>query len=86
MRRPISNPKTAEALRKTIQHLESDPTVDPQDPAFVHLKCAVLESIMDSEIDKAETAASVQLAEPREPKPTEYTQAARAVKDDPLIA
>lgn len=46
-----------------------------QDPAFVQLKCALLENIMDSEIDTAESRVSVPLAEALEPGPTEPIEA-----------
>lgn len=74
MRRVISNRKTAEALRKTLQHLESDPTVDSHDPAFVQLKLALLLRLMECEIGVAETLASIHLVESLEPEPTEPTQ------------
>ena len=65
----ISNRKTAEALRKTLQHLESDPTVDSSDPAFVNLKCYLLQRVLELEHDTAETQASIHLVESSETKP-----------------
>ena len=59
----ISNRKTAEALRKTLQHLESDPTVDSSDPAFVNLKCYLLQRVLELEYETAETQASIHLVE-----------------------
>ena len=69
MGRITSNRKTAEALRKTLQQLESDPSVDPSDPAFVNLKCGVLQRVMDLELDTAETQASIHLVESPQPQP-----------------
>ena len=63
MGRITSNRKTAEALRKTLQQLESDPTVDSQDPVFVNLKCLLLQCIIDKEVDTAETQGSIHLVE-----------------------
>ena len=65
----ISNRKTAEALRKTLQHLESDPTVDSSDPAFVNLKCYLLQRVLELEHDTAETQASIHLVESSETEP-----------------
>jgi hypothetical protein len=58
-----SNRKTAEAFRKTLQQLESDPTVDSTDPAFVHLKCALLQRMNDYPNDPAETRARIHLVD-----------------------
>ena len=67
----ISNRKTAEALRKTLQHLESDPAVDSQEPAFVNLKCYVLQRMLELEYDTAETQASIHLVDSSEAEPNE---------------
>jgi len=78
----ISNRKTAEALRKTLQHLESDPSVDSQDPAFVNLKCYLLQRMLELDYETAETQASIHLVESTE---TETSEPA-PVKNDTLIA
>ena len=71
MGRITSNRKTAEALRKTLQHLESDPTVDSRDSAFINLKCALLQRVLELEQETAERRASIHLVEPAEPEQTE---------------
>ena len=63
MGRITSNHKTAEVLRKTLQHLESDPTIDSQDPAFVALKCYLLQRLLELEQNTAQTKASIHLVE-----------------------
>jgi len=78
----ISNRKTAEALRKTLQHLESDPSVDSQDPAFVNLKCYLLQRMLELDYETAETQASIHLVGSTE---TETSEPA-PVKNDTLIA
>jgi hypothetical protein len=74
MGRINSNRRTAEALRKTLQQLESDPTVDLTAPAFVHLKCAMLQRIMDSEVDTAETRARIHLVDSPQAEPPELAE------------
>jgi hypothetical protein len=79
MGRVNSNRKTAEALRKTIRQLESDPTVDSTDPAFVQLKCTLLQRLIDYETDTAEALAHIHLVEPIEtdsPEPVEIPKPA----------
>jgi len=78
----ISNRKTAEALRKTLQHLESDPSVDSTDPAFVNLKCYLLQRVLELEHDTAETQASIHLVELSTTNPGEPSSA----KNDSRIA
>jgi hypothetical protein len=71
MGRMVSNRKIAEALLKTLQHLEADPTVDPLDPAFIHLKSALLERIIGLQVSTAEIQSSIHLVEQPEPPPAE---------------
>ena len=82
MGRLISNHKTAEALRKTLKQLEADTSVDPHDPAFLSLKCALLQRIMEFERDTAETRASIHLVESQDPELAEAAPKA----DDTAIA
>ena len=63
MGRPSSNRRIAEALLKTLRHLEADTTVDPQDPAFIQLKCTLLQRLLNLEIDTAEVRSSIHLVE-----------------------
>ena len=60
---PSSNRRIAEALLKTLRHLEADTSVDPQDPAFIQLKCTLLQRLLDLEIDTAEVRSSIHLVE-----------------------
>jgi hypothetical protein len=60
----------AEALRRTLQQLEEDPTLNPGDPAFVNLKCAVLLRIAELE-DMADMPTYIQAIDPPEPDPVE---------------
>ena len=66
MGRSSSNRRTANVLRKTIKDLESDPTIDPRDPAFVNLKCTLLQRILQLENDKAHAEAVIHLIDPAE--------------------
>jgi hypothetical protein len=77
MGRINSNRRTAEALRKTLQQLESDPTVDLTAPAFVQLKCAMLQRIMDSEVDTAETRARIHLVDSPQAERSELAEATK---------
>ena len=63
MGNPSSNRRLAEALLKTLRHLEADTSVDPQDPAFIQLKCALLQRLLDLEVDTAEVRSSIHLVE-----------------------
>lgn len=63
MGRVTSNRKLAEALLKTLKHLEADPTVDSDDPAFIHLKANVLQRLLSLEVNTAEIQASIHLVE-----------------------
>jgi hypothetical protein len=79
MGRVTPNRKTAEALRKILQELESDPTVDSTGPAFVQLKCALLQRLMDCELDSAETPPRihpVDSPEDQSPEPAEMPKPA----------
>lgn len=66
MGRPTPYRKTAEVLRKTIQQLEDDPTIDTQGSAFVDLKCSLLNRIIELETDKARSESVIHLVDARE--------------------
>ena len=53
--------KTADVLRKTIQQLEDDPTIDTQGSAFVDLKCSLLNRIIELEMGKARAESVIHL-------------------------
>jgi hypothetical protein len=61
MGRESFNRRTANVLRKTIQQLEADPTVDTQDPAFVNLKCTLLNRILQAEAGMAHVESRIHL-------------------------
>jgi len=61
MGRQTSFRKTADILRKTIQQLEADPTIDTQGTAFVDLKCNLLNRIIELETDKARAESVIHL-------------------------
>jgi len=63
MGQAASSRKTADVLRKTIEQLEADPTVDAQDPAFISLKCSLLARILELESNKAHLEAVIHLVE-----------------------
>ena len=64
MGQSLSGRKTADVLRKTIEQLEADPTVDTHDSAFISLKCSLLTRILELENQKAHVEASIHLVEP----------------------
>ena len=64
--------KTADVLRKTIQQLENDPTIDTKGAAFVDLKCNLLNRILELETDKARSESVIHLVD------SEDSSAARA--------
>ena len=59
--------KTADVLRKTIQQLEDDPTIDTQCAAFVELKCALLNRILELETGKARAESVIHLVNSEDP-------------------
>lgn len=61
MSRITTNLKLAAALMKTLKRLESDSSVDPHDPAFVQLKCTLLQKLMGLQVNTAEIEASLHL-------------------------
>jgi hypothetical protein len=61
MGRQTSFRKTADILRKTIQQLEADPTIDTQGTAFVDLKCNLLSRIIELETGKARAESVIHL-------------------------
>ena len=85
MYRPSSNRKTADVLRKTIKDLESDPAIDPEDPAFVNLKCTLLERILKLESDKAHAESVIHLVDAAEPVMDQDRQRGEE-EDDSAIA
>jgi len=58
-----SGRKTADVLRKTIEHLEADPTVDTEDSAFITLKCLLLTRILELDSQQAHAEAVIHLVE-----------------------
>lgn len=59
--------KTADVLRKTIQQLEADPTIDTQGAAFVDLKCNLLNRIIELETGKARAESVIHLVNAEDP-------------------
>ena len=55
--------KTADVLRKTLQTLEDDPTIDTHGAAFVDLKCNLLNRIIELETGKARAEAVIHLVD-----------------------
>lgn len=53
--------KTADVLRRTIQQLEDDPTIDTHGAAFVDLKCNLLNRIIELETGKARAESVIHL-------------------------
>lgn len=76
MGRVASNRKTAAALRKTLQQLEADPSLNPQDPSFVNLKCSLLQRISDKELDKSPNPASIHVLDPPASEPSASVETA----------
>ena len=63
MGQAVSSRKTADVLRKTIEQLEADPTVDAQDPAFISLKCSLVARILELESNPPPPEAVIHLVE-----------------------
>ena len=63
MGRITTNRALAEGILKTIQRLETDPNVDPQEPAFIQLKCALVHRLLSLEVDSAEIQSRIHLVE-----------------------
>ena len=63
MGRITTNRALAEGILKTIQRLERDPNVDPQEPAFIQLKCALVHRLLSLEVDSAEIQSRIHLVE-----------------------
>ena len=66
MGRASSSRRTAEVLRRTIEQLEADPTVDTGDRSFIDLKCSLLNRILEIETGKARTEAAIHLVDAQE--------------------
>ena len=79
-----SSRKTASVLRKTIEQLEADPTVDAQDPAFISLKCSLLARILELESSRAHAEAIIHLVEASNAETAQSDQAAK--DEDSAIA
>lgn len=90
MGRVSSHRKTAAVLRKTLEALEADPTIDKQDPAFVNLKCTLLNRILELETGKARVEAVIHLVDQAEDAASDGvakdTGAGKENPDDSAIA
>ena len=60
--------RTADVLRKTIQQLEADPTIDTADPSFVSFKCALLSRILQVETGSARSELRIHLVQATSPR------------------
>lgn len=69
--------KTADVLRKTIQQLEDDPTIDTQGSAFVDLKCNLLGRIIELETGKARVESVIHLVDSQDQSASTETEEAR---------
>ena len=85
MGRRKSNRHIAAALLKTIKRLEADTSVDQQDPAFIQLKCNLIQRLMSLEVDTAEIEASIHLLGSSEQNPADPSEPAIPA-DDTAIA
>lgn len=63
--------RTADVLRKTIQQLEDDPTIDTRGTAFVDLKCNLLNRIIELEARKTKAESVIHLVDSPESSPSE---------------
>ena len=61
----VSNRYLAAGLLKTLRRLESDLSIDHDDPAFIHLKCSLLERILHVEAAIAESHVAIHPVERR---------------------
>lgn len=59
--------KTADVIRKTLEQLEADPTIDTHGAAFVDLKCNLLNRILELETDKARAESVIHLVDSEDP-------------------
>jgi hypothetical protein len=59
--------KTADVLRRTLQQLEDDPTIDTHGAAFVDLKCNLLNRILELETGKARAESVIHLVNSEDP-------------------
>jgi hypothetical protein len=74
MSRVKINRALAEGIMKTIQRLESDPEVDRQEPAFIHLKCTLVQRLLSLELDTAELRARIHLVESADSEAAEQAE------------
>jgi hypothetical protein len=58
-----SHRKTADVLRRTIEQLEADPTIDTLGAPFVDLKCNLLNRILELEEGKARAESVIHLVD-----------------------
>jgi len=63
MGRVKTNRALAEGILRTIQRLEADPNVDPEEPAFIQLKCSLVKRLLGLEVDTATVESSIHLVE-----------------------
>ena len=63
MGRVKTNRALAEGILRTIQRLEADPNVDPEEPAFIQLKCSLVKRLLGLEVDTATVESSIHLIE-----------------------
>jgi hypothetical protein len=66
--------RTADVLRKTLEQLEADPTVDTGGAAYIDLKCNLLNRILELETGKARAESVIHLVDSENPAPTESSQ------------
>ena len=59
--------KTADVIRKTLEQLEADPTIDTHGAAFVDLKCNLLNRILELETGKARAESVIHLVDSDDP-------------------
>jgi hypothetical protein len=68
MSRLTTNRHLATALLKTLSALEEDTSLDAQDPAFIHIKCTLLQRLLSLHVDTAEIKSSLHLVESPDPQ------------------
>ena len=78
--------RTADVLRKTIQQLENDPTIDTQGSAFVDLKCSLLNRIIELETGKARAESVIHLVNSTDTDTKDAAESQEAKDTDSAIA
>ena len=71
----------AEAILRTLQRLEADPSVDACDPAFIQLKCTLIHRMLRLQGNAAEFESSIRLPETHTLKPVDSFQHAMVGAD-----